>query len=517
MNSFEVDIRSSVAELVASGLTDEQIAEEITNEILSGSDKQGKKIAKERVETERRWREEGVRYYEPFDYVGGQLDAHKSTAKVRLVVAPNRSGKTTFDVAEVNWWATGTHPYRKTPKPPVRIRVCCTDFLNGIEKVMIPKFKEFVIREDLVGGNWDQAYSKERRTLSFKNGSFVEFMSYDQDVEKFGGTSRHLIVEDEPAPGDIHNENMTRLLDVGGEIIMTLTPVNLNARTSWIYDSWLSRDTDPDMECFFFDIYKNTALSKEYIDKFVASIRDEGERMARVEGKFPQFAGLVYKGFSRGKHVIAPFTMNPDEYSFFLAIDPHPREPIGVIFGAIDRDGNKYIWDEILETGRAKIIVDMIKVKLDKRKLEYAVMDNSAKSPNQVLGGRSIWHEFVDPDGDGSDRGIFSILVSGKDKDVWAGISSVENHLGLDAVYQKPRLFIFNTCVSTIHQFETYLWDDYKHKTEKELKPKVRKKNDHLMDCVRYWLMSNPAYVKVRRPGDDQYSSPYAYLNRSGK
>lgn len=500
------DIQSLIVEKLSSGLTDEELADEI----LVDLGKQGRRgLAVDQLEKERMHKEEGIRYYEPFDYPGGQLDFHKSDKKERLVISSNRGGKTTADVAEAVWWATGTHPYLKTPKPPVRIRVCCTDFLNGIEKVMIPMFKEFVIREDLRGGSWETAYSKEQRTLNWKNNSFVEMMSYDQDVEKFGGVKRDLVIEDEPSPFNIHDENTARLVDLKGHRIMTATPANLNARTSWIYDYWLkaSGGKDPDVASFFFDIYKNTSLSKEDIDRFVASL-PESERVARVEGRFPHLAGLIYKNFSRAKHVIEPFDVSARKGSIYIGIDPHPRKATGVVFMFVDPHGDKYIFDEIKMVGTARVLVDMIRVKLGKLKLEMAVMDDSASTPNEILGGYSIQREFLDPDRDGSNRGIYAVLVSGKRKDVNVGIRLVQDHLGLDEVYQKPRLFVFSTCVETIHEFETYLWDDYKNKLELNLKESPLKKNDDLMDPTRYVLMFDPVCV-ISRFADPSESHIY--------
>lgn len=450
------------------------------------------------LETERRKKQELIRYYKPYADTGYQLDFHRSLKKRRGVLGSNRSGKTTVDVAEVDWWATGTHPYRETPPPPVRIRVCCTDFKSGIEKVMIPKFQEFVIRERLRGKSWESAYSKEQRTLYYENGSFVEFMSYDQDVEKFGGTSRHLIIEDEPSPYEIHNENMARLVDTNGELIMSMTPVNLGARTAYIYDLWMdtAEGKDPEWEWFFFDIFKNKALSKEYVQKFADSIKDEGERIARIEGKFPRLVGLVYKKFSRGKHIIEPREI-PLDWSIYLGIDPHPRMDTGIVFIAVDRDENKYVFDEILEKASAKVLVDKIKQKLGGRKIVMGVMDNSGGTDNVLTGEPSAQDEFLDPDRNRSDKGIFTHLVSNKEKAVRAGIRLVDDHLGLDEVYQKPRLFVFANCVKTIHEFETYIWDDYKNRLEKPLMEKPRKIHDHLMDGIRYALMSNPYYVKA--------------------
>lgn len=472
-----------------------------------------KEVGKSLEEGARRENDEQIRYYKPFDDPGYQKDFHSSTAKTRLAVGSNRSGKTTVGVAECIWWAMGTHPYRKTPKPPVRIRACGVDFEKGIEQTMLPKYKEFVRREDLKDGSWENAYSKMHRVLHFKNKSFVEFMSYDQDVEKFGGTSRHFIHEDEPAPRDIHNENQARLIDTKGETIMTLTPVNLSARTSWIFDLWreASEGKNLDLKWFFFDIFKNRSLSKEYIEKFKASI-SESEQLARIEGKFPQLAGLVFKNFSRAKHIIKEHPI-PEHWTRYVGIDPHTREKTAVLFCAVDPEGNVYVYDEIFEVGTGKVLVQFIKSKVGKDKIECFWMDNAAKDPNEIL-GTSVWQEFVDPERDGSDKGIFAVTVSNKQEAHNVKIRVIKDLLGLDAVYQKPKIFFLDNCPMTIHEMETAIYEDYKSREEKPLKERIRKKGIHFIDCLGFVVIGGATYVKLRSPEDSQYKSPYPYLNK---
>lgn len=179
-----------------------------------------------RVELERRKAEEQIRYYggEDMPFFEYQEKAHRSKAKRRLGLGSNRTGKTFFEGAEICWYAMRTHPFRKTPKPPVRMRWCTEDY-KIILKVIIPTLKKLVIREELRGGSWEKAFSKEEETLYWANGSFVELMTYAQDVASYEGASRHVVVEDECCPSDMHHANMARLIDTRGDLIMGLTQI----------------------------------------------------------------------------------------------------------------------------------------------------------------------------------------------------------------------------------------------------------------------------------------------------
>src|SRR6478752_2652009 len=66
---------------------------------------------------------------------------HKSDAKGRLYIGGNRSGKSVGGVVEDLWWATGRHPYLKTPELPVHGRIIGVDFINGIQGILLPIFK----------------------------------------------------------------------------------------------------------------------------------------------------------------------------------------------------------------------------------------------------------------------------------------------------------------------------------------------------------------------------------------
>ncbi len=55
--------------------------------------------------------------------------------------------------------------------------------------------------------------------------SILQFKSYDQGRKKFQGTSKHWIWCDEEPPRDVYDECRTRIMDCGGRMVSTFTPL----------------------------------------------------------------------------------------------------------------------------------------------------------------------------------------------------------------------------------------------------------------------------------------------------
>ncbi len=66
-------------------------------------------------------------------------------------------------------------------------------------------------------------------TVSVKHNSggtsVLQFKSYDQGRKKFQGTSKHWIWCDEEPPRDVYDECRTRIMDCGGRMVSTFTPL----------------------------------------------------------------------------------------------------------------------------------------------------------------------------------------------------------------------------------------------------------------------------------------------------
>ncbi len=176
-------------------------------------------------------RRPNINSYEPHEK---QLAFHKALNTITQYIGGNRSGKTTGGVVEDIWYAKGEHPYKRIPEAPNAIRVCTVDFNYGFEKIIKPEMARWIPPSLLINGSWEDSFKKEPPVLNFSNGSFIEFMSYEQKVESFAGTSRDLIHHDEEPPQNIYKENLMRIIDCHGRMTITMTPVE---GMTWTYEN----------------------------------------------------------------------------------------------------------------------------------------------------------------------------------------------------------------------------------------------------------------------------------------
>lgn len=415
-----------------------------------------------------------------------QIKFHSSTKKIRLYIGGNRSGKTVGGICEDIWWATGKHPYRETPPPPVRGRVCSVDFTNGIEKTIRPEVARWCPLSELRGGSWSTAYDKQTRTLHFANDSFIEFMSYDQELDKFSGTSRHFIHHDEEPPKDIYVENLARTVDTGGEIWFTMTPVE---GMTWIFDDIYMRgkDDDPTIDVIEVDMLENPYLQEGEVQLFLSGL-DEDERNARVHGKFVQLGGLVYKQFSSEVHVMEPFVPNK-EWLWVASLDHGFNNPTAWLWHAINPDGRVFTFHEHYESGQT---IDYHAKKVHEvnttfgRAPEYYVGDPSIRNRDPIT-GTSIFEEYVK-------YGIPIVLAN---NDVAAGVNRVARYLKL-AADGRPNLMITKNCTNLIWEMNRYRWKTYANKklqNKNNAHEQAHKKDDHACDSLRYFIMSRPDLV----------------------
>jgi phage terminase large subunit-like protein len=447
-------------------------------------------------EKKRRIAENGIRYYIPLDPDKGQNDSigfHRCTARTRAIFGGNRSSKTYTGAAEATWYATGTHPYKNVPIPNYG-RICCTDFTNGIEKVIIPQMRQLIPKALI------DRYMTESRTLYLKNGSTIEFMSYDQDVEKFASASRHWIWFDEEPPQDIYRECQMRLLDTKGDCWFTLTPTN---GMTWIYtDIYEKGGIDPGIQLFQFDTRQNPYIDAEVLKELAVGF-SEAEIDMRFGGKFVSLSGLIYKEFVKERHIIKRIDI-AQHWPKICAIDPHPRNPSVVVYMAVApahefiaklklaginitwdipyHEDIYTIYDEIYPGMDKKPLISeicsMMRAKEKNDHIRYRLIDSMANTPDPII-GRTIRQEF-------ETHGIRTVLA---EKNVANRIFKVREKL------QRNSLYVISDLHNTIWEFLHYVWDDYKiGRDYKDPKEKPRKKRDHAMDCVGYMCSSCPKF-----------------------
>jgi len=405
-----------------------------------------------------------------------QTPFHSNSAKGRLYIGGNRSGKTTAGVIEDIWYAMGTHPFRKTPEPPVRIRVVGVDYPDGIAKILLPEFKRWVPHGELKGGTWTSGWSERNRTLTFANGSFIEFMSYEQDVNAFAGTSRHLIHFDEEPPEPIFTECMMRLIDTGGHWIITMTPVS---GMTWIYDG-IYLNSSENIFVVEVDITENPHLSPEEIDTVLSLITDEAEKEARKAGKFVQLGGLVFKQFDPQRHIRDVF-IPPKEWKWYASMDHGFNNPTAWHWHAVAPNGDLFTFYEHyaaeMTVEQHATIVKQVNGVLQ-RVPDLTIGDPAIKQRSGVTGD-SIQLEY-------NKHGVG--IVTGNNDQI-TGVNKMNTYL------RNNKWFITENCTNLLKEMQRVRWETYTSKkiaAQKNAKETIHAKDNHCTDGCRYLFTFMP-------------------------
>lgn len=422
--------------------------------------------------------------YRPHDK---QQRFHASPKRTRLYIGGNRSGKTTGGIVEDIWWLTRRHPYLAIPDRPIAGRIVSVDFLNGIEKIIKPQLKQWLPPSMLRGGTWTDAYEASTRTLYLDNGSFVELMSYDQDLDKFAGTSRDFVHFDEEPPESIYTECKARLIDRKGRMWITMTPVE---GMTWIYDTVYEKGIlgEGNVDVIEVDMAENPYLDQGEVNEFLDSLSDD-ERKARGQGKFVQMGGLVYKSFNPQIHVIDPIDFSEfksQHYRQYMSLDHGFNNPTSVHWHAVDNDNVAITFDEHYES--EKIIeyhAAVIHAKnSDHGRIPDVNICDPALAQRQAVTGTSIQTEYAI-------RGIGFALGN---NDVMTGVAKVNQYLALGAD-GRPNWYITRNCTNLIREIQRLRWKTWaskKQQSQNNPYDQIHKKDDHACDDAKYFFSFMP-------------------------
>jgi phage terminase large subunit-like protein len=453
---------------------------------------------------------------------------HKTDKKRRLYIGGNRSGKTTAGVCEGIWRASKTHPYRTDLNNivgPVRGRVVGVDFVKGIDQILVPQYKQWTPPSYLRGGSWETAYDRGSRILYFENRSTIEFMSYDQDVDKFAGTSRHWIHFDEEPPRPIWVECLARLIDTDGDWWLTMTPVE---GMTWIYDDIYEKNVDNadgDVEVIIINTFENPYLTESGIQGLM-DVTDDDDKTARIGGAFVTVGGRIYKNFDptpgAAQVLIDPIddpkTMFPERnWLWIMALDHGLNNPTAVLWLAFDPNGFGVVFDEYYKAERTidQNAHGIKQIILQHGRAPDLLVADPSINNRQANNMLSIKQEYQK----------YGLSFSMGNNDVRAGIVRVKKHFNkypyVSAGYSRPefmggpkpgtnlnewkaptgednllhRLRISPKCVNLIWELKRYRWMTYTNKKlafERNAYEEPNKKDDHACDALRYAIMTRP-------------------------
>jgi phage terminase large subunit-like protein len=430
---------------------------------------------------------------------------HESTKKGKLYIGGNRSGKTVGGVIEDIWWMEGTHPYRETPPPPIRARLVCVDYPNGWVKIIKPVLQQWIRPASLIDGSWEASWSEREKRLTLANGSFLEIMNYEQHLDAFAGSSRHLVHFDEEPPKAIWIENRMRLMDTGGSWHITMTPVE---GMTWVYDDIyepITQGTESKIDLIEVDVEENTYLSPVEIEDALAGL-DENEKKARKSGKFVQIGGLIFKKFNADVHVIAPPRGIPPGWRVAGSIDHGYNHPTAVMWHMISP---KDVVVTFKEHYRSEFTIQQHVQMIREKEAEIRALGyhddilywcDPAMRQRGAVTGNSVQLEY-------QMRGINAVPSNNEVSTGLARMLGYQNH---------GRWFITEECPNLLREMRRYRW---KTRESRKLQEKhgaydePHKKDDDAMDSSRYFFMSLPE-LKPRPTIVEDIRSRHAEVSR---
>jgi phage terminase large subunit-like protein len=408
-----------------------------------------------------------------------QQTFHASQAPIKAFMGGNRAGKTTAGIADDLIQAAPREllpehllPYKRW-ECPFYCRIIVPDFKLALHQVVIQKLRDWTPKEMLRNGLFDSSYDKGHECLRFECGCRFDFMSFEQDVDKFGGAALHRCHYDEEPPEDIREECMFRLVDFNGDEIFTMTPLQ---GMSWMYDAIYVPgvgNKDPDIHIELADMDDNPHLSDEGKERALKGLSEQ-KAQARKKGHMVHFEGMVYPRFEETK-VLPPDRRLVGSLEVVVGIDPGVREA-GVVFVGFDRDNAAIVFDELeIHDAETSVICDRIRQKLklwelDERAVQF-VIDPAARQRTltTAVSVETSYH-------------MNGIYPAHGQNDREGGIEIIEDRIAQNFLQ-----------VSTMCNGLLWEAERYRRKFHEESgKWDVIKRHDHKLDALRYAICHRP-------------------------
>lgn len=280
------------------------------------------------------------------------------------------------------------------------------------------------------------------------------------------------------------------------KIFMTTNP----AGHDWQYNLFVKQDGIQESSRNQFSLIvapstENIHLPDGYVESMMATYSKE--RIEReVMASFDSFAGQIYHEFRRDVHVVQPFEI-PAEWPRYVGVDHGFNNHAAWVWGAVDYDGNIYIYREFYE--REWLIKEICRGKgrlpgvihlNGKDRLSGIFIDPSTKRTSSQTGSTDFatYCEYIPKN--------WPLMPASNE--VNPGIDRVKTFLQINKRTNKPKLTIFNTCRNLIEEIVQYRWDELPEgqKGLKNDREQPRKYKDHACDALRYLIMSRPQEPK---------------------
>jgi len=386
-----------------------------------------------------------------------------------------------------------------------------------------PELRDTLLVEDAQLGLDDVSkFSKSEKTRHFANGSKMNYRycQYDNDRFKFSGAEIQRLYIDELTTFSyvIYEFLKTRLRarkSLGVKPLVRCTSNPGGVGHGWVMARFITEKEPYQIHPFrIWNSHEqqweirtrqyipalptdNPYITTDYIIELEQ--KPKALRDALLLGKWDTFEGQAFVEWTNDKrhyddrkktHVINPFDI-PDYWNRYIAIDHGYSKPYAAVWFAVDDNGRVYLYKELYGcTGTPNKGVEE-----DPDVFVRKILDNI--SPDEQITAAYADPQMWNPSKGQSlaamlmDAGLRPLL-QGNNRRV-DGKMQFHRYLAFDETF-RPHFYVFNTCKHTIRTIPTLVYSQTKAEdvdTEGE---------DHIYDCIRYFLMSRPSASIAPKP-----------------
>lgn len=291
--------------------------------------------------------------------------------------------------------------------------------------------------------------------------SRIKIKSYAEGRKSFEGTEQDLIWLDEECPMNVYTECVTRTMTTNGIILLTFTP--LEGLTETVLQFMPEGKIEEEQAGSKFVIQATWEdaphLTKAQKEKLYEALPPH-QREARSKGVPQLGAGAIFP-IAESNIVVTDFAI-PDHWKRAYAFDVGWKKTAGLWGATNPTSGITYLYSEYYQ-GQEKPVVHAEGVKARGVWIP-GVIDSAAHGRSQE-DGKQLFEIYQ----------ALGLDITNANKSIEAGLYKVWQMLATG------QLKVFGSLVSFLSEFRIYRRDE---------NGKIVKDKDHLMDCMRYFVMS---------------------------
>lgn len=369
-----------------------------------------------------------------------------------------RSGKTSLMMVAFVDWAMCEFSGR-------RFGICGKTVGSATENIIVP-----YISMSRTKKRYTAIWRRSQKILEVRRGHKVNYF------EVFGGRDESsfaliqgrtlagaLLDEVVLMPESFVNQALARCSVEGSRFWFSCNPRNPN---HWFKKEWIDQREDHNTLYLHFEMTDNPSLSEKTLERY-QTMYSSVFYDRYIRGLWVAAEGLVYPMFDKNKHTFDEPTLRGPKY---ISIDYGTANPMAM-----------GLW--VLGRGEAEMVREYYYSSRDSKRQktdEEYYQDLEAFAENH-----KVDRVIVDPS---AASFIECIRRHGKFNVVKASNRVLDGIRLTGALLQAGRLRFHRSCVNTLKEFLSYLWD------EKSQEDKVIKENDHAMDMIRYFV-----YTVIRK------------------